>query len=359
MCAARPDTVGRYRTEIAGFGTFNPDRETRIFARVADARSRLVDAFSGFLQTDALTRQHEAVPTEEVGDDVTREVDDDDVFGTEDDFVPEPGTGEPTAPEPFLRDFIRLFDEIRQTAPDGHDLDVLERALDNYRRARDRAMEGGLKLVPWLAHRYRRRGLPIEDLIQEGNIGLMRAVEKFDGSKGRFGSYAVWWIRQAMLRAIQDQSRLIRVPVHVGDFVRKKQRIQQHMTAELGRDATAEERAEELGVSPEKVRSVSAIPGAPFPAVSRALADGGTLLPDRSYELENLRSLVSQVLLMLPARTERILRLRFGIGAMDEHTLEEVGEKFDVTRERIRQIEAKGLRMLRHPHRSKKLEAFL
>lgn len=358
MCAPRLDTAEKYKTEIAGFAPFSPDRETRIFAKVADARQRLVDAFAGFLQIMPLALK--VVPAEEVVDDATEEADDDgDVLDTGDDIASEKGTGEPTAREPFLRDFIKLFDEIEQKAPDGHDLDGLRLALDNYRRVRDRAMEGGLKLVPWLAYRYRRRGLPIEDLIQEGNIGLMRAVEKFDSTKGsRFGSYAVWWIRQAMLRAIEDQSRLIRVPVHIGEFVRKTERIRQRVKAGLGRNATVEEIAAELDVSPGKIRNVLAIPGPPFPAVSKTRADESIPLPDCRHNLATLRSLTSEMLLTLPARTERVLRLRFGMGGVEEHTLEEVGEKFDVTRERIRQIEAKGLRKLRHPSRSRKLEAF-
>ncbi|WP_234851460.1 sigma-70 family RNA polymerase sigma factor [Sinorhizobium meliloti] len=358
MCATRLDAAEKYKTEIAEFAPFSPDRETRIFARVADARQRLMVAFSGFLQTMPLALKDEPVLAEVVDD--AEEADDGDVLETGDDAASEEGTGEATAPEPFLRDFVKLFDEIEQKAPDGRDVEVLRLALDNYRRVRDRAMEGGLKLVPWLAYRYRRRGLPIEDLIQEGNIGLMRAVEKFDSTKGsRFGSYAVWWIRQAMLRAIEDQSRLIRVPVHISEFVRKTERIRQRVKAGLGREATVEEIAGELQVSPGKIRKVLAIPGAPFPDVPQGRADDSIPLPDHRQDLTDLRSLTSEVLLLLPARTERVLRLRFGLGGVEEHTLEEVGEKFDVTRERIRQIEAKGLRMLRHPSRSKRLEAFL
>ncbi|MDI5925209.1 sigma-70 family RNA polymerase sigma factor [Rhizobium leguminosarum] len=360
-CAGRMGTAEKYKMEIADFGPFSPDREARIFGKVAEARGRLVDAFTGFLQITPLALQGELLPTEEVVDDATEEADDEsDVFETGDGVTSETGTGEPAAPELFLRDFIKLFDELEQKISDRQDLESLRLALDNYRRARDRGMEGGLKLVPWLAYRYRRRGLPIEDLIQEGNIGLMRAVEKFDSTKGsRFGSYAVWWIRQAMLRAIEDQSRLIRVPVHIGEFVKKTERIRQRMKARLGREASVEEIAGELEVSPAKIRKVLAIPGAPFPAVSRSQVDVNIPLPDRRHDLADLRSLTSEMLLMLPSRTERVLRLRFGMGGVEEHTLEEVGEKFDVTRERIRQIEAKGLRVLRHPNRSRKLEAFL
>lgn len=360
-CASQLDTAEKYRMEIADFGPFSPDREARIFGKVAEARTRLVDAFAVILHVTPLVLQTEVLSTEEVVDDATEEADDgSDVFETGDGATSETGTGEPAAPELFLRDFIKLFDELDRKISDRQDLDRLRLALDNYRRARDRGMEGGLKLVPWLAYRYRRRGLPIEDLIQEGNIGLMRAVEKFDSTRGsKFGSYAVWWIRQAMLRAIEDQSRLIRVPVHIGEFVRKTERIQHRTKAGLGREASIEEIAGELEVSPAKIRNVLAIPGAPFPALSRSRVDDSIPLPDRRHDLSTLRSLTSEMLLMLPARTERVLRLRFGMGGVEEHTLEEVGEKFDVTRERIRQIEAKGLRILRHPNRSKKLEAFL
>lgn len=359
-CTSQLDTAEKYRLEIAGFGPFSPDREVRIFGKVAEARARLVEAFTGFLKITPMALQSELLQTEEVVDDSEEADDGGDVSEAGDDLTLESGVSEPSATELFFRDFVKLFNELEQKSSDRQDLETLRLALDNYRKSRDRGMEGGLKLVPWLAYRYRRRGLPIEDLIQEGNIGLMRAVEKFDSTKGsRFGSYAVWWIRQAMLRAIEDQSRLIRVPVHIGEFVRKTERIRQRTRAGLGREASVEEIAGELEVSPGKIKNVLAIPGSPFPAVSQLLVDDRVPLPDRRHDLSNLRSLTSEMLLMLPARTERILRLRFGMGGVEEHTLEEVGEKFEVTRERIRQIEAKGLRILRHPNRSRKLEAFL
>jgi RNA polymerase sigma factor (sigma-70 family) len=359
-CASQLDTAEKYGLEIAGFGPFSPDRELRIFGKVAEARARLVEAFTGFLKITPMALQSELLQTEEVVDDSEEADDGGDVSETGDDLTLESGVSEPSATELFFRDFVKLFNELEQKSSDRQDLETLRLALDSYRKARDRGMEGGLKLVPWLAYRYRRRGLPIEDLIQEGNIGLMRAVEKFDSTKGsRFGSYAVWWIRQAMLRAIEDQSRLIRVPVHIGEFVRKTERIRQRTRAGLGREASVEEIAGELEVSPGKIKNVLAIPGSPFPAVSQLLADDRVPPPDRRHDLSNLRSLTSEMLLMLPARTERILRLRFGMGGVEEHTLEEVGEKFEVTRERIRQIEAKGLRILRHPNRSRKLEAYL
>ncbi len=359
-CTSQLDTAEKYRLEIAGFGPFSPDREVRIFGKVTEARARLVEAFTVFLKITPMALQSELLQTKEVVDDSEEADDGGDFSETGDDLTLESGVSEPSATELFFRDFVKLFNELEQKSSDRQDLETLRLALDSYRKARDRGMEGGLKLVPWLAYRYRRRGLPIEDLIQEGNIGLMRAVEKFDSTKGnRFGSYAVWWIRQAMLRAIEDQSRLIRVPVHIGEFVRKTERIRQRTRAGLGREASAEEIAGELEVSPGKIKSVLAIPGPPFPAVSRLLVDDRVPLPDRRHDLSNLRSLTSEILLMLPARTERVLRLRFGMGGVNEHTLEEVGEKFDVTRERIRQIEAKGLRILRHPNRSKRLEAFL
>lgn len=359
-CTSQLDTAEKYRMEIAGFGPFSPDRELRIFGKVAEARARLVEALTGLLKITPMALQSELLQTEEVVDDSQEADDGGDFSVTGDDLTVESGVSEPSATELFFRDFVKLFNELEQKSSDRQDLETLRQALDTYRKARDRGMEGGLKLVPWLAYRYRRRGLPIEDLIQEGNIGLMRAVEKFDSTKGsRFGSYAVWWIRQAMLRAIEDQSRLIRVPVHIGEFVRKTERIRQRTRAGLGREASVEEIAGELEVSPGKIKNVLAIPASPFPAVSRLLVDDRVPLPDHRHDLSNLRSLTGEMLLMLPARTERVLRLRFGMGGVEEHTLEEVGEKFDVTRERIRQIEAKGLRILRHPNRSRKLEAFL
>jgi RNA polymerase sigma factor (sigma-70 family) len=360
LCDDRMDTAEKYKNEIAGFETFSPDREARIFAKVAETRTRLVSAFAEFPEIIGLAVQGEVLPSETMVDEAHALHDDEDDLENEDDVTIETGASETSTPELFFRDFSKLFSELEQQNPEQRDLAGLELILDNYRRARDKGMEGGLKLVPWLAHRYCRRGLPIEDLIQEGNIGLMRAVEKFDITKGsRFGTYAVWWIRQAMLRAIEDQSRLIRVPVHMGEVVRKTELIRQRTRAGLGREAGVEEIATELEVSPGKIKNVLAIPGAPFPAVSRSRVDESIPLPDRRHDLANLRSLASEMLLTLPARTERVLRLRFGMGGVEEHTLEEVGEKFDLTRERVRQIEAKGLRFLRHPNRSKKLEAFL
>lgn len=359
-CSSQQDTAEKYGLEIAGFGQFSPDRELRIFGKVAETRARLIEAFTGFLRITPMALQCELLQTEEVVEDSEEPDDRDDVSETRDDLTVESGVSEHSATELFFRDFVKLFNELEQKSSDRQDLETLRLALENYRKARDRGMEGGLKLVPWLAYRYRRRGLPVEDLIQEGNIGLMRAVEKFDSTKGsRFGSYAVWWIRQAMLRAIEDQSRLIRVPVHLSEFVRKTERIRQRTRAGLGREASVEEIAGELEVSPGKIKNVLSIPGSPFPAVSRLLVDDRVPLPDHRHDLSSLRSLTSEMLLILPARTERVLRLRFGMGGVEEHTLEEVGEKFDVTRERIRQIEAKGLRILRHPNRSRKLEAFL
>lgn len=360
MCASHLGTVEKYGLEIAGFGPFSPDRELRIFSKVAEARTRLVEAFTGFLEETPMVLRSELPRTEEVEDDCEEADDGSGIPETGDDLTVESRVSESSVTELFFRDFVKLFNELEQNSSDRQDLKPLRLALENYRKARDRGMEGGLKLVPWLAYRYRRSGLPIEDLIQEGNIGLMRAVEKFDSTKGsRFGSYAVWWIRQAMSRAIEDQSRLIRVPVHIGEFVRKTERIRQRTRAGLGREASVEEIASELEVSPGKIKNVFSIPRSPFLAVSRLLVDDRVSLPDHQHDLSNLRSLTSEMLSILPARTERVLRLRFGMGGVEEHTLEEVGEKFDVTRERIRQIEAKGLRILRHPTRSRKLEAFL
>jgi RNA polymerase sigma factor (sigma-70 family) len=353
-----PDTVEKYKQEISGFQPFSAEREARIFTRLADAKARLVDAFSRFQMEIPITFVDEPLLTEDP-DDAEEAEEDDEISAISETLVTETDDGGLASSEPFLRDFVRSFELLERQFTDKNELEVVRLALENYRRARDRAMEGALKLVPWLANRYRRRGLPLEDLIQEGNIGLMRAVEKFDSSKGaRFGTYASYWIRQSMLRAIEDQSRLIRVPVHLSELVRKTERFRQQVNTGQGREPSVDETATALEVSPKRIRNVLAIPRAPFLSVSRMKVDETITPADQIYELVVLRRLFGELLLTLAARTELVIRLRFGMGGMEEHTLEEVGEKFDVTRERIRQIEAKGLRQLKHPSRSRFLGAF-
>lgn len=284
--------------------------------------------------------------------------------GNERDFVDAIGVDDP----------VRMYLKEIGTVPllTGDDERVLAQAMKNGdQEAKERLCEANLRLVVSIAKRYVGRGMQFLDLIQEGNLGLMKAVEKFDYEKGfKFSTYATWWIRQAITRAIADQARTIRIPVHMVETINKLIRIQRQLVQELGREPEVEEIAQVMELSPDKVREIMKISQEPVslekPIGEEEDSHLGDFIPDddapspadqAAFSL--LKEQLMEVLSSLTPREEKVLRLRFGLDDHKNRTLEEVGKEFNVTRERIRQIEAKALRKMRHPSRSKKLKDYL
>ncbi|MCC8988772.1 MAG: RNA polymerase sigma factor RpoD [Candidatus Contendobacter sp.] len=263
----------------------------------------------------------------------------------------------------------------RETRLSIHEIKDINRHMSigeaKARRAKKEMVEANLRLVISIAKKYTNRGLQFLDLIQEGNIGLMKAVDKFEYRRGyKFSTYATWWIRQAITRSIADQARTIRIPVHMIETINKLNRISRQMLQEMGREPNPEELAKRMEMPEDKVRKVLKIAKEPISMetpigddedshIGDFIEDGNVLSPVEAATVEGLREATREVLATLTPREAKVLRMRFGIDMPTDHTLEEVGKQFDVTRERIRQIEAKALRKLRHPNRSEQLRSFL
>lgn len=264
------------------------------------------------------------------------------------------------------------LDEYEQGILDLEEADIeeLRETLRIAAQAKNKLVEANYRLVVSIAKRYVGRGLLFLDLIQEGNMGLMRAVDKFDYEKGfKFSTYATWWIRQAITRAVADQARTIRIPVHMVETINKMIRIQRQLIQDLGRDPVIEEIAEKMGITPEKVQNIQRIAKEPISLEAHVgeeedsslgdfISDPNALTPHEYMLQEMVKKTLDEVLETLTDREEKVLRLRYGLFDGKNHTLEEVGREFGVTRERIRQIEAKALRKLRSPSRQNKLREF-
>ncbi len=269
-----------------------------------------------------------------------------------------------------VRMYLKEIGKVELLSPDEETV-LAQKMADGDEVAKKRLAEANLRLVVSIAKRYVGRGMLFLDLIQEGNLGLIKAVEKFDYRKGyKFSTYATWWIRQAITRAIADQARTIRIPVHMVETINKLIRVSRHLLQELGRDPSAEEISKEMNMSLDKVREIMKIAQEPVsletPIGEEEDSHLGDFIPDDDAPAPSeaasfllLKEQLVDVLNTLTSREEKVLRLRFGLDDGRARTLEEVGKEFNVTRERIRQIEAKALRKLRHPTRSKKLKDYL
>ena len=321
----------------------------------ADSLDDLYNVFSE--NNIAIVSEDESNETDETEDGDKLLLDDDDL--TKDLTINDP-----------VRMYLKEIGQIKLLTMQ-EELDLADRILDGDETAKTILAEANLRLVVSIAKRYVGRGMLFLDLIQEGNIGLMKAVDKFDVTKGyKFSTYATWWIRQAITRAIADQARTIRVPVHMVETINKLARIQRQLTLELNREPTEQELAKKMNVSVDKIREIYKISQEPVSLetpigeeddshLGDFIKDERNMSPEEYATNEMLKDEISDVLLTLTEREEKVIRLRFGLEDGKSRTLEEVGQMFGVTRERIRQIEAKALRKLRHPSRSRKLKDYM
>lgn len=320
-----------------------------------------IDEFYEYLTEQGI----EALNDAEEDDELPLDMEDDDEYKLDDELVP-PGIK--------INDPVRMYLKEIGRVPllsAEEEIELAKRIEQGDEEAKRRLAEANLRLVVSIAKRYVGRGMLFLDLIQEGNMGLIKAVEKFDYRKGyKFSTYATWWIRQAITRAIADQARTIRIPVHMVETINKLIRVQRQLLQDLGREPTPEEIAEKMDFTPEKVREILKIAQEPVSLetpigeeddshLGDFIEDQDALAPSDAAAYELLKEQLEDVLDTLTDREENVLRLRFGLDDGRTRTLEEVGKVFGVTRERIRQIEAKALRKLRHPSRSKRLKDFL
>lgn len=328
--------------------------------------SDLLDNLYNHLMEQSITivTEAEAEAAEDSGDGIAQKLEKEPVLLNDEEITKDININDP------VRMYLKEIGRIALLTPEEEQA-LSVRINENDEEAKRILAESNLRLVVSIAKRYVGRGLLFLDLIQEGNIGLMKAVDKFDSDRGyKFSTYATWWIRQAITRALADQARTIRVPVHMVETINKMVRVQRQMTLELNREPSEEELAKKMNISVEKVREVIKISQDPVSLetpigeeddshLGDFLKDESSLSPEEYTENEILKEEIKQVLMSLQPREQEVLELRFGLIDGTCHTLEEVGKKFNVTRERIRQIEAKALRKLRHPSRAKKLKDFM